>query len=191
LFSFTVYMNTRCKAGASANIPKRISGDFATWTVHLQTNGRRCYQATRHPLYNGHAPPGGQTLPGQGPGEDAAADGRPRSRCLLLATSTPPSVFAMVRADPLSFQLWMRPNAGLILYVASLSQTVKRRNGGRNKHGRGHVKLVRCNNCAKAVPKVSSIIRPTFQIHFLVQNCVSTVVGFLCWFRTRRSNATR
>jgi hypothetical protein len=94
---------------------------FATWTVDLQTNGRRCHQATRQPLYNGHAPPGGQTLPGQGPGEDAAADGRPRSRCLLLATSTPPSVFAMVRADPLSFQLWMRPNAGLILYVASLS----------------------------------------------------------------------
>jgi hypothetical protein len=91
LFSFTVYMNTRYKAGASANIPKRISGDFARWTVDLQTNGRRCYQATRHPLYNGHPPPGGQTLQGQGPGEDAAADGRPRSRCLLLATSPPPS----------------------------------------------------------------------------------------------------
>jgi hypothetical protein len=111
----------------------------------------------------------------------AAYSSRPRPRRAL----------AMVRADPPSFPLWVRPNAGLIDPLCRCSQTVKRRNGGRSKHGRGHVKIVRCHNCAKAVPKVSSIIRPTFQIHFLVQNCVSTVVGFLCWFRTRRSNATR
>jgi hypothetical protein len=110
----------------------------------------------------------------------AAYSSRPRPRRAL----------AMVRADPPSFPLWMRPNAGLIDPLCRCSQTVKRRNGGRSKHGRGQVKMVRCHNCAKAVPKVSSIIRPTFQIHFLVQNCVSTVVGFLCWFRTRRSNAT-